>query len=393
MKVSYISSSLIPSSSANSIHVLRMCEAISQLGHVLDLFFIRTCKKRDILQEVESSYGIQFNRVVFRSIFFPFSRGGLLILGVYAALSILLKIGKQVPDLIISRNLYASFLLALTRKFTMMYEIHAPEKGFKGKIQKYLIFHQKIKIVVISQKLKDVLIAKYNLPLDLQSQIFVFHDAAPEGEIPYSDQEKEEVKKQLIHTYKIKGDFFVGYFGSLYSGRGIDIIIQLAKKNREMNFLVFGGNQKQIQKFQKQEISANVYLMGHVPYSEVFPYMKAMDILLMPYQNEVSIGVAGIETSKWMSPIKMFEYMSSGVPMIASDLPVLREVLEDQRNSLLAKPDSVESWQEKLILLSEDKDLYRRISLAAYRDYQEQHSWKRRVANMVLLFEGDEEDD
>ena len=71
----------------------------------------------------------------------------------------------------------------------------------------------------------------------------------------------------------------------------------------------------------------------------------------MPYQRNVSIGIKGSNTADWMSPLKLFEYMSSGVPIISSDLPVLREILEDRRNALLVPPKNFDSWDEALKII------------------------------------------
>mgnify|MGYP000391910871 CR=1 FL=1 len=72
--------------------------------------------------------------------------------------------------------------------------------------------------------------------------------------------------------------------------------------------------------------------MGYLDQRSIYEKMSMMDVLLMPYQKQVSIGIELVDTSRWMSPMKMFEYMSSSVPIISSNLPVLREVLVAQAN-------------------------------------------------------------
>ena len=52
--------------------------------------------------------------------------------------------------------------------------------------------------------------------------------------------------------------------------------------------------------------------------------MLAVDILIMPYQKNVAIGAKGHDTARWMSPMKMFEYMASGNPIISSNLAALK---------------------------------------------------------------------
>ena len=79
--------------------------------------------------------------------------------------------------------------------------------------------------------------------------------------------------------------------------------------------------------------------------------MSSVDLLLMPYQNKVSIGVRGQDTSRWMSPMKMFEYMAAGQAIVASDLPVLREILVHKHNAILTKADDVIEWETAIKML------------------------------------------
>ena len=111
--------------------------------------------------------------------------------------------------------------------------------------------------------------------------------------------------------------------------------------------------------------------------------MCLVDVLLMPYQQSVSIGVAGHDTARWMSPIKMFEYLGTGVPIISSDLPVLREVLRNGDNSLLAPPADVGAWTEALAKLDDDPVLAARIGATAHMEYQRQHTWTRRAEQIL----------
>src|SRR3989344_8910940 len=76
------------------------------------------------------------------------------------------------------------------------------------------------------------------------------------------------------------------------------------------------------------------------PKKEIPKYLKAMDILLMPFPKTRHYEFA-------MSPIKMFEYMASGVPIIASDLPSVKEILNDS-NAHFFSPGSVELLSEKI---------------------------------------------
>jgi glycosyltransferase involved in cell wall biosynthesis len=84
-----------------------------------------------------------------------------------------------------------------------------------------------------------------------------------------------------------------------------------------------------------------------------------------------------------MSPLKLFEYMSWGKPILCSDLPVLREVIEDGRNGLLLPPDDPTAWAAALCRLMDNPDEGERLGNKARADFLARHTWRQR-ANRVL---------
>ena len=179
--------------------------------------------------------------------------------------------------------------------------------------------------------------------------------------------------------------FSCGYFGHLYEGRGIEVIISLAELLPEVLFLVFGGNEDDLKRLSSKNLTSNISLMGHVDNSLAREIMLAVDCLLMPYQEKVSIGQKGHDTAKWMSPMKMFEYMASNNPIISSDLPALKEILQNKHNALLVKCDDVQAWKESVLMLIEDKDLALNISTKAYQQYKDLYNWDCRAKSIIKI--------
>jgi len=110
-----------------------------------------------------------------------------------------------------------------------------------------------------------------------------------------------------------------------------------------------------------------------------------MDVLLMPYQKSVSIGIKGVDTSNWMSPMKLFEYLSAGVPIISSNISVLKEVLIDGENCLLVEPDDVNSWSIALQNIISNAELEEKLGFNAYNLYKDKYTWKHRAKGMLTL--------
>jgi glycosyltransferase involved in cell wall biosynthesis len=111
--------------------------------------------------------------------------------------------------------------------------------------------------------------------------------------------------------------------------------------------------------------------------------MKAVDVLLMPYQQSVSIGVRGHDTARWMSPMKMFEYLASGTPVVSSDLTVLREVLRNGENALLVSPTAVDQWTTAVDRLLGDQAFAQQLGRAGHATYASGYTWTTRAQRIL----------
>ncbi len=383
MNIFYISSSSFPSRRANAVHVMNMCKALNNLSHTVNLF---------IRSESNHSRNFIFDNYEMNSKFIniietkPLLKKGTELFIALKSLTryLLLKTLEKNSILIISRNLFAAFFLSFFHKKKLIYETHILETGrIRKLIQKFLLKKNNIKTVVISEALKKILLSNYN---SNNSNIKVYHDAAFDGGAPLTSDIKVIKRKKYFFNFKeaINFNYFVGYFGHLYPGRGIEIIHKLAEKRSDILFLVFGGQEEDILKYKKANKLSNLKFMGHLPSKDVKFAMSIMDILLMPYQKSVSVSLKSVNTASWMSPIKMFEYMSVGTPIISSDLEVLREVLVDRHNSLLVKPEDVNEWLTALNLLIKDKNLAKRLGSNAYKEFVEKYTWEIRAKKMIV---------
>lgn len=386
MKVYYISPSSIPSRSANLIHVLFMCEAMTESGHNVNLFIhSNKYSSGQCLESLKDSYDFDNNKLKI----FPFkanlSRGKELSIACYALLIFVLDLFKgDSPDLIISRNIYGAFFLGIFLRRKLIYETHAPEKGFRKYLQESIISSKKIDTVVISNALKKIILQNKKI---LGDKVHVFHDAAKAGRICLDASQRNILKTEFLSSISNKNNYenIIGYFGHLYPGRGIEIIQELAKKHPKNAFIVYGGNDHEIEKFINSNISENLFFMGHLNQNSIYKKMSMMDILLMPYQNQVSIGLDSVDTSLWMSPMKMFEYMSASVPIISSNLPVLTEVLVDNSNCLLVKSDDVVAWSNAIDKVLKSTLLQKKLRESSYNDYLNKYTWTIRAKKILDL--------
>lgn len=363
MKIIYISASLIPSRYANSIHVMKMCAAFANEGHEVVLLApqqARAVRNREMV-DVYSYYGVASNFNIKRFCF-PRNFFGRWI---YAFLC-LAAVLKLKPDLVYGRFLSGCFLTSLSGIGTI-FETHSPIAEY-GKLSRVLIktlinFKSCRRMVVISDALREIL-QKQGLR---GQKIFVAHDGA--DDLPSSD---------IVEGFG-ENRINVGYIGHLYKGRGIEVIVEMARALPDFAFHCIGGTERDIGLW-KEQGTENLLFHGHVPPAEVPKYRNSCDILVAPYQRSVQT-LNGGNTAAYMSPLKIFEYMASKKTIICSDLPVIREVL-NHHNSILVDPENVAGWITAVIDLKDEKK--RKVyAETAYCDFISNFTWKKRAARVL----------
>lgn len=356
-----------------------MCNALAQLGQQVTLFAKRSiADEKALLPALKRNYGVELPNVRVISFFGGKGRGDNLRIAMLA-LGHLLR--KEPPVLVISRNLYASFMLGVLRSWPLIFETHQLELGVRKWLQRAIMSRPHILTLVISRRLVTALQRHHNI---LPARCLVLHDAAPRGIEPLPNETRNMLRAQWETVVgQPLPERICGYFGHLYSGRGIEVIEAMAHSRPEVAFLVFGGTEVDIAKRRATNTLRNVHFMGYLHHAEARRAMATMNVLLMPYQGKVSIGVKGHDTADWMSPMKMFEYMSVRVPIIASHLPVLEEVLEDGVNCLLAAPDDPKEWISCLDCLLGNPHLATALTGRAYADYRKEFNWVTRATRML----------
>ncbi|WP_438462257.1 glycosyltransferase family 4 protein [Marinomonas sp. PE14-40] len=361
MDIIYLSNAIIPSRTANSIHVMKMSSAFSSLEGVRVNLFARSNYMEEQVDLFEY-YGCE-NKFDITLRGNGMKKGASLLNLPSLALS-LSKYNKD-KTLVYARDVYGSFLATLLG-FEVVYESHGVPKNRLVKTLEGFLFSKKnfLKLVVISDKLKQLYLEKSKIK---KNKILIAHDAA--------DKNSYLGERNFFNRVK------VGYVGHLYKGRGMDIIIKLAHSFPMFDFYIVGGEEADI-KFWLPFQSKNLKFLGFMAPSKTDEFRAGCDILLMPYQRGLSTSGSNLDTSEWMSPMKLFEYMASDSAIIASDLPVLREVLNES-NSVLAECDDINMWVSALNKLCDDS--YReRLAKKALADFNLNYSWTKR-ANRVLL--------
>ncbi|QKS72605.1 glycosyltransferase family 4 protein [Paenalkalicoccus suaedae] len=367
MKIAYLSASTVPSKDANSVHVMKMSQAFAKDGHDVILYARQSTEKVD---DDYYYYGVG-NCFKIKKLSWPSLRffGGF----IYGR-NVKKDIQKnEKADIYYGRDLYSLLNVSSIKGSQIYYEAHKPPATYVHKILERRLFSFKNfkRLVVISDALRKEYLRIF--PELKSEKIVVAHDGA--------DLPEPKINKSAVN--KGKEQVKIGYVGHLYQGKGMELIAELAKSIPNMEFHIIGGKESDIAYWKKHVNKENIIFHGFVSHGMLGEYFDQLDIVLAPYQTKVATSGGGGDISKWMSPLKIFEYMANGKAIVSSDLPVLREILVNNINSILCPPEDVQAWKEAIILLASDKSKLIKLGDNARNDFIKQYTWLQRGRNVI----------
>ena len=175
----------------------------------------------------------------------------------------------------------------------------------------------------------------------------------------------------------------VVYAGHLYPWKGVDVLLQALVKLEGVNATIIGGDaaEPDFQRLQDTSrsigLGSRVEFVGMVEPSRVSGLLAKGDVLVLP-------NVGAEPTVNHTSPLKLFEYMAAGKPIVASNLPSIREVLRDGENAVLVEPGNPTALTSGLRRVLEDRKLAERIASRAFDEVAE-YSWDCRAERVEAL--------
>jgi glycosyltransferase involved in cell wall biosynthesis len=362
VKVVYLAASPVPSSVASSVHVVKMCQGMAHLGHQVRLLSPDRAEVRREVTDVHEFYGVDRSFTIER-LEWPPAVGWLYY---PCAVAMGLRAVRARPDLAYGRFPEAA-LAAAELGLPVIFETHLPlhHTGPIGALHRRLLGHRRLlRVVVISRALKEELVRRFALRENL---VTVVPDAA--------DDPGTARAERLGPADRLQ----VGYVGNVYPGKGVETVLELAAICPWADFHVIGGEPPQVHDLAKIVGDLpNLHLHGYVPHGRTDRLRRGCDVLLAPYHRRVGTHGGG-EAARWMSPLKLFEYMAAGRAILMSDLPVLREVVDDGVQAVLCEPEDARAWAAALTKLADDPPARERLGRAARARFLERHTWCARA--------------
>ncbi len=167
------------------------------------------------------------------------------------------------------------------------------------------------------------------------------------------------------------------YTGSLSKEKGAGFFAECASRLETFNLVIVGGNEAEASALRSAHPGCpNLFIHRSVPHKLVPALLQEAEMLVMPYLNRGKLV-------PYMSPLKLFEYLAAGRPIISSELAVLRPILSDGHNCLFFRPESHDSFRASVLRAAEmdrsQREALKERQILAARQY----SWTNRAKDII----------
>jgi glycosyltransferase involved in cell wall biosynthesis len=180
----------------------------------------------------------------------------------------------------------------------------------------------------------------------------------------------------------------VGFVGSLKPWHGVDLLLEGVARlaDRELRLLVVGdGPEGETLRARAlaPDLAGRVVFTGAVPHAQIGAYLAATDIAVAPYRAPM-----GEDSAFYFSPLKVFEYMAAGRPVVAPRLGQIVEIIEHGRQGLLYSPDDPGELAAHLLELARNPALRAQMGRAGAELVSQRYTWRGNAQRLAELVEG-----
>jgi glycosyltransferase involved in cell wall biosynthesis len=389
MRILYFADIRFPLERANGIQTMETCHALADRGHTVHL--VVKPDTQSPAREPFEFYGLPaIASLIIERANAPRGAGLLARVG-YMSFVVGRALGKGRADVIITRDLgVAAALLKLPDglRAPVVYESH----GYAPDVAAALPGLVATAKPATAAKLKRLTDREMAVWQAAEGYVTITRALADELQRRMGSRQKLAVVPDGMraatapHAAPPGGNTPVaGYAGHLYAWKGVDILLHAIAQVPGVDGLIVGGHPAEPDLARVKGlahdlgIDSRVTFTGLVAPAAVPAHLARTTMLVLP-------NPASAISTHYTSPLKLFEYMAAGRPIIASDLPAIREVLRHGENSLLVPAGSADAIAAAIRTLISDPQLAQRLARTALTDATA-YSWPKRAARLEVLLE------
>lgn len=364
MRLIYLASIRLPTERAHGLQIMKTCDALAR--HGVDVTLVIPGDNRGgqkSTEEIFYFYGIKNTFKIQKSWVPPFQRLGNL--GMYLQ-SMWFMFFAPVPHLF-AKNvvLYArqpaNLIIPAILGKKAIFESHEGRYNLPVR----LILGLGARILTITRASKEM----YEKRGIKASRIGVIPDSVDLG-IFAKAPSYEEARRRLDISSDTKIAMYTGSFG-LFSWKGTDVFLDASNLLRSVRFYAVGGTKSEIETFKTEGRYPNVVFMEKIAPGEIPAILAAADVLVIP--NKAGNEISELHTS----PMKLFEYMASARPIVASGVRSILEIV-DENSAVIVKPNDPKALADAVDKVLADKAYATRISSRS-KELSRLYTWDARA--------------
>jgi len=363
-KLLYLLNARIPTPRAYGLQVMKMCEAFAAAGAEVEL--VVPTRRADEANEPFGYYAVQKNFKLTKLAVPDFLHYGPL--GFFMSALIFSEKARWLKSFWKADIVYSRDALVLVQYLLLgrplIFEAHA-KPSFISRI----VARRAKRVVVISQGLKNA----YHAVGVLEERMIVAPDAVDEhlfDNVP----SREEARAILGFPPEVR---IALYAGHLYARKGADTAAAAAFETPGVLFVFVGGTEEDVLAFKSRwGTNKDISIVGQVAHEKVPLYLRAADVLILPNSGKDE------DSAHFTSPMKLFEYMASGTPIVASEVPSIREILSEA-SAFLVAPDDLHALAEGITeTLAHPESAQARATHA--RQDSARYTWSNRARSILF---------
>lgn len=378
MKIYYVANIRFPTEKAHGLHIAHMCESFARAGSIVKLIIPR--RRNNIYIDPYSFFSVEhlFSIVKLPTLdLIQFERIGFLIQEwsfIFSTILFFLFKGDRYVIYVRGERVFRVLRWWYKNK-KIFSESHIKPVDFE---KKQALYKKASGTITVTRYYRDELIS---FGFDSKKVLWEPDAVDMRAFVPYST--KEGLRKELGLPID---RFIVGYVGKITTmekDKGINDLIQsfsIVWKSYKNSFLMLVGAESSEQlEFSKKLTTYGLpidsfVIINHILYRQAARFMQAADVLIMNYPNSGHYIY-------YMSPLKLFEYMASGTPIVSSDLPSIREILSPE-NATFVAPSDQEALIETIKSVIENRTLVAKKAIRAFEDVA-MYTWDKRAKRIL----------
>lgn len=328
MKITYVSFTRLPGEKAHSLYMAKAAEAFGELGHQTSVWVPRRFGVPPgdpyVYYGVVHAFAV---RRLFCIDLLPLPAGkalwhklGLLTFALRVGVALLFDRSDR---LVFTNDAFVALLASFCTD-RVVYEIHDYPEAITWWYRQ--VVTRVYRVLTNNHQKAQRLQQDFAIALE---KVIAVHNGVDLAEFD-TDLSKEEARKQ-VHFDQDKP--YVVYTGHLYDWKGASTLAEAAKLMPTVKVVFVGGTEEDVVRLRTQyQDVTNIHFLGHRPHADIPTYLKAADVLVLPNSGKHDLSLYHT------SPMKLFEYMASGRPIVASNIPAITEIL-NENNAILVLPD------------------------------------------------------